>query len=144
MDTSKILQANSWAKWYHRRQTRRDGSDYFKNHIDIVCGKVYAKYSSKYHATELVIVSLLHDIAEDTSCTLNQIFHEFGFEVAMAVDAITKKDGEKYEEYISRVRQNKLARLVKIVDIEHNLSDNPTESQKQRHEYALSVLVGED
>ena len=54
------------------------------------------------------------------------------------MSTITKKDGEDYEEYLNRVKQNPIALRVKIADMEHN-SDisripNPTEKDLNRLE----------
>ena len=38
-----------------------------------------------------------------------------------AVDALTKRDGESYEAFISRLSTNPLARRVKLADLEHNM-----------------------
>jgi hypothetical protein len=42
--------------------------------------------------------------------------------VVAAVDAITKREKEGYETYLSRVRANDLALKVKLEDIKHNMS----------------------
>jgi len=39
---------------------------------------------------------------------------------ADAVDAITKRSGEKYEVYLKRVKSNKISRVIKVIDITHN------------------------
>lgn len=41
-------------------------------------------------------------------------------EIIRAVDAITKREGETYDSYVSRLSQNPLAVKVKIADMEHN------------------------
>lgn len=41
-------------------------------------------------------------------------------EVILAVDCITKKKGQNYQEYLTTVKDNKLARKVKIADLTHN------------------------
>lgn len=66
------------------------------------------------------IVAVLHDIVEDTGVTLHHIHEEFGAEVADAIDAITKRDGEKYEQYLERVKSNKIAKEVKLADMADN------------------------
>ena len=66
------------------------------------------------------VVALLHDVVEDTDVTLNDIVASFGHDVADAVFAITKKGGERYGDYIQRVRTNIVARDVKIADVLDN------------------------
>jgi (p)ppGpp synthase/HD superfamily hydrolase len=68
------------------------------------------------------IVAILHDVIEDSGLTINDMI-DFGFQpiVIRALEAITKKPGEDYWEYINRVLCNRVAIAVKIVDLEHNM-----------------------
>jgi len=67
-------------------------------------------------------IALLHDIVEDTDVTVDAIRMSYGSEIADAVDALTKRKGEKYlVEYIPRVAKNDLARAVKIADLLENI-----------------------
>jgi (p)ppGpp synthase/HD superfamily hydrolase len=77
------------------------------------------------------IVALLHDVVEDTDVTIDDL-EPFGKEVVAAVDAITKRSGEKLEDYLSRVKANAVARAVKIADLTHNsdLSRIPNPTQR--------------
>lgn len=69
------------------------------------------------------IVAVLHDVVEDTETTLeNLAAYEFPQEILDAIDAITKRDGEKKEAYWARVKANPLALQVKFADIAHNSS----------------------
>jgi (p)ppGpp synthase/HD superfamily hydrolase len=67
------------------------------------------------------IVSLLHDVVEDTNVTLEALI-EYGFpdEIVNAIDAITKRSDESYDEYLSRIKANTIARDVKMADVKHN------------------------
>jgi len=67
------------------------------------------------------VVAVLHDVVEDTRCNLDDIEEEFDSEVRDAVDALTKRDGEDYEELIDRAAANPIARTVKIADLEDNM-----------------------
>lgn len=77
----------------------------------------------KVYGDEAVVVALLHDVVEDTSVTLKHLY-EAGFNdcVLAAVAAITKDPEESYDAYIGRVKQNRLATLVKIADLTDNYS----------------------
>jgi len=68
------------------------------------------------------IVGVLHDSLEDTSLTLADL-HAAGFsdEVCEAVDCLTRRDTEKYEDMITRVAANPLARRVKLGDLADNM-----------------------
>jgi (p)ppGpp synthase/HD superfamily hydrolase len=70
------------------------------------------------------IVAVLHDVIEDTETTLeNLAAYEFPQEILDAIDAITKRKGEKKEAYWARVKANPLATRVKLADIAHNTSE---------------------
>ncbi len=70
------------------------------------------------------IVAVLHDILEDTSVTADDLRAEgFPRAIVEAVEALTrqKSDPISYEAYLCRVKQNPLARAVKMADLRHNL-----------------------
>ena len=68
------------------------------------------------------IVGVLHDVVEDTPVTL-QILKEKGYsqEIVDAVDCLTKREEESYEDFIERCKQNPIALKVKIADLEDNM-----------------------
>lgn len=68
------------------------------------------------------IVALLHDTIEDGNVTEEYLF-ELGFPQNLidAVVSVTKQDGESYEDFIARAKENPIGRTVKILDIEDNL-----------------------
>ena len=69
------------------------------------------------------VVAVLHDVVEDSPCTLDELEALFDTDVRQAVDALTRRvdEGESYEEFIARVAKNPLARRVKLADIEDNM-----------------------
>ena len=68
------------------------------------------------------IVALLHDVVEDSSLTLDDLrTRGFSEEVVEAVDALTRRKGETYREFILRAKENKIARVVKIADLQENM-----------------------
>lgn len=69
------------------------------------------------------IVGALHDVVEDSEWTLDMLRREgFAEELVTAVEAITRRRGEPYEDYMDRVLVNPLACEVKRVDLEDNLN----------------------
>ena len=48
-------------------------------------------------------MAVLHDVVEDSDVGLSRIRYDFGDRVAAAVDALTKREGESYDEYLDRV-----------------------------------------
>ena len=75
------------------------------------------------------IVGLLHDAIEDAEPenfkreTVTTIKKEFSEEILEAIIAMSKKEGEDYlQDYLPRLKRNKIAVEVKIADSSHNLS----------------------
>lgn len=85
------------------------------------------------------IVAVLHDVLEDTKITEKDLIKEgFCKEIVEAVVCLTKKENEYYFDYITRVKQNNIARVVKLADLEDNMNlnriKNVTEKDRQRVE----------
>lgn len=132
----KLKLARSLAQTFHSGQYRRgaDREPYF-NHVERVAGKFVSIISQQ--------VAYLHDIVEDTEMTFDDLYQKgFSVEVVRAVDAMTKREGESYEQFIERVKRNKIARRVKIYDILDNLNSEPTKKQVKKYTKALLVLMG--
>jgi putative GTP diphosphokinase len=67
------------------------------------------------------IVALLHDIVEDTEVTVPDLKNlKFSKEVIEAVDVITKKKDQEYFSYLKSIKDNSIAKKVKIEDLKHN------------------------
>ena len=111
------IEVSKYAESKHKGQKYGE-HDYFGAHILNVVNSVKSAGGS-YLA---IMVAYLHDVVEDTDATLWEIETLFGKEVADAVDAITKRNGEDREYYLDRVLQNKTARFVKMHDGWCNLS----------------------
>ena len=76
------------------------------------------------HKTSLRnIVAILHDVLEDTFVTKAYLIEEeFRDIIISAIEAITKIRYEEYNNYINRVKSNKLATTVKIADLLDNIN----------------------
>ena len=68
-----------------------------------------------------VCVALLHDTVEDTSVTFEELIKEgFNETIINALKLLTHNDDTPYMEYVARIKENPLARKVKIADLYHN------------------------
>ena len=94
------------------------------------------------------MAAVLHDAIEDTDLELRDLV-EAGYEtdVVTAVDSLTRRDTEAYEDYIERLGRNEIARRVKIADLSENLANNrrvpeaPGNAERiDRYEAALALL----
>jgi hypothetical protein len=68
------------------------------------------------------IVAVLHDVVEDTPWTLEQLGAAgFPDDVLAAIDCLTRRPEETYDEFIDRILTNPLATRVKRYDLEDNM-----------------------
>ncbi len=68
------------------------------------------------------IVGLLHDVVEDSPTTLDDLRREgFPEPIVQAVDCLTKREGEPYDQFVERTKASKLAVAVKLNDLEDNM-----------------------
>ena len=92
------------------------------------------------------IVAVLHDVCEDCpGWTFERLRGEgFSEEILAALDSVTKREGETYEEFALRAAVNPIGRRVKLADLRDN-SDlsritNPTVKDHQRiAKYARAI-----
>ena len=128
-----VQNAKSIATIAHLGQTRWDKSIPYITHPEAI--------AATFDNPKLKIVAWLHDVVEDTPTTLEQLGEMMPGYIVDAVDAITKRKGEeRYDEYISRVADNPLATLVKIADIQHNLTNLHKGSMKDKYYLAIRYL----
>ena len=124
----------------HTGQYDKGGQEYIRHPIAV---------ANLLESDNEKIVAYLHDVVEDADTTLENL-QEFGFEpdIIDAIDCITKRKSESYNNYLERVRGNKLATRVKIADLTHN-SDisripKPTDedfARVQKYKESLKVLT---
>jgi len=71
------------------------------------------------------MAAVLHDAIEDSDLEVRDLV-EAGYpaEVVAAVDCLTHRTDESYDEYIERLAANEVARRVKIADLTENLANN--------------------
>ena len=84
------------------------------------------------------ILALLHDVVEDSNIKISDISSHFSDEIIEALNLITKTKGISYDLYLEKIKNNKLARNVKIEDIKHNMNlkrlKNITDKDIKRYE----------
>lgn len=67
-----------------------------------------------------VCAALLHDVVEDTEVTFEDLEKEFPAEVTDVLRLLTHEDEEDYFEYVKRIKENPVAKAIKLADIAHN------------------------
>lgn len=113
-----------------------------------------------YHVAEQmedeisVCTALLHDVVEDTPVTLEELEKEFPAEVTEALRLLTHEAGMDYYEYVRAIRQNPVAKAVKLADIAHNsdetrlvgcenVTDEVLAFWREKYARAREILEGE-
>lgn len=129
---NKINQAREFAKERHKGQWYGD-KDYFDWHIEGVVELVknnlpISLFDEVSHYEELIVITLLHDILEDTDTTEDEITDLFGVSVSTSVKTLTRKESETYFEYINKVSDSKLCALIKYYDVFYNLNQTVSDS----------------
>ncbi len=101
---------------------------------------------------DTVITALLHDVVEDTAYTLDDI-RAMGFpdRIVDALALLTHDKDVPYMEYVSRIKENPIAKAVKLADLRHNsdLSRIDTVNEKvlrriEKYTEAIRLLEDSD
>lgn len=100
------------AKKAHAGQVDKAGVDYMQHPLYV---------ASQVKTEQEKAVALLHDVIEDSDVTADDLLASgLSNEVVAAVQILTKKKGQSYQEYLEKVKSNNLARIVKLADLKHN------------------------
>ncbi|MFJ2369844.1 RelA/SpoT family protein [Microbacterium sp. NPDC087665] len=123
-DISVIERAYAVAKDKHTGQQRQSGEPYITHPLAVA--QILAELGLGPRA---IAAALLHDTVEDTGYALTDLTAEFGDEVAMLVDGVTKLDKVKYGESAQAETVRKMivamskdirVLLIKLADRLHN------------------------
>lgn len=97
---------------------------------------------------ETTIVALLHDLVEDTEYTMDDLI-KMGFDKAItdAIALMTHAENLDYMDYIRMIKENPIARTVKLADLKHNSDltrldtiDESALSRKEKYLKAIELL----
>ena len=119
----------------HAQQHRRDGVTPYITHPEAVALRV------RREPAEVIAAAWLHDVLEDTQETPASLRAAGLPEIVVAAVVVLTKSGDGCEEYLARVRANPIARKVKVADMLHNLSDEPTQRQILKYTRGLLALL---
>lgn len=124
IDAALLEHAIALACRAHRGQRDKGGAPYILHPLRLL---------HRMATVEEMIVAVLHDVLEDSPCTADRLREEgFPPPIVAAIEYLTRQDGETYDAFIRRVRDNPLARRVKMADLEDNLNILRLESVGQR------------
>jgi (p)ppGpp synthase/HD superfamily hydrolase len=97
----------------HRGQQDKNGQPYILHPLRVMFRL----------GTELeMMAGVLHDVIEDTPHT-PEALRKLGYseELLQALDGVTKREGESYEEFVLRSKSHPVSRRVKLADLEDNM-----------------------
>lgn len=145
-DVDAIREAYAVAVEAHSGQTRRTGDPYVVHPLAVA--QILATYGLD---TATIVAAILHDVVEDTEFTLDDLERDFGSEVALLVDGVTKLDRIKFssreEQQAATIRKMAVALakdirvlLIKLADRTHNMRTIDPLPEEKRKRIASETL----
>ena len=97
---------------------------------------------------ETTVVALLHDVVEDSELTLDDLRQMgFGDAVIAALALLTHDPAVEYMDYVRAIKDNPIARAVKLADLRHNSDltrldtvDDKAKARAQKYAQAIALL----
>ena len=97
---------------------------------------------------DTTVVALLHDVVEDTDYTIDDLaamgFHE---RVLDAIRLMTHDDDVPYMDYVAKIKENAIAKAVKLADLAHNsditrldVIDEKAKARVEKYARAIQLL----
>ena len=127
-DITMVEKAYRIAKAAHKDQVRKSGEPYLIHPLWV--GIILANLEMD---KETIVAGMLHDVVEDTKMTLEDITREFGEEVALLVDGVTKLGQLSYSQDKLEIQAENLRKMflamakdirviiIKLADRLHNM-----------------------
>ncbi len=145
-----IKNAYLFAEKKHKGQYRKSGEDYIIHplHVALILTTIYAD-------SETIQAALLHDVLEDTECSVDEMQENFGGEVTRLVQGVTKLSKihfsteneyliDYYKKIIVGISEDVRVIIVKLADRLHNMRTLwalPEEKQKIKAKESLEILA---
>jgi GTP pyrophosphokinase len=145
-DVAQIEAALAFSRSAHKGQLRQSGAPYITHPIAV------ARILTTLHLdAQAITAALLHDVAEDTSISIEQISEQFGKPVAELVDGLSKLDKLKFETLQDAQAENfrkmlmAMARdvrviLIKLADRLHNMRTLNSVSKEKSERIARETM----
>lgn len=107
----------------HKEQLDKSGIPYIFHPIHL---------AEQMNTEEECIVALLHDTVEDTDVTIEMLEKEFPETVVEAVKLLTHDESVPYMDYVRNLKNNSIARAVKLADLHHNSDETRLENLTEK------------
>jgi (p)ppGpp synthase/HD superfamily hydrolase len=137
-DAGLLRRAYAVADHWHSGQSRKSGAPYITHPLAVAI--LLADIGMD---TTTLVAALLHDTVEDTGLTIGQVKAEFGAEVAVLVDGVTKLDGSKWGDHAEGETFRKMilaasidlrVLVIKLADRVHNLRTLGHHAKREKRE----------
>jgi GTP diphosphokinase / guanosine-3',5'-bis(diphosphate) 3'-diphosphatase len=127
VDKELLRRSFEYAERAHAGQTRRSGEEFIHHPLGV------ARICAELHLDEQTLAAaLLHDVIEDTEADVEELRAEFGADVALLVEGVTKltrisfqsreqAEAENYRKMIVAMAQDVRVILIKLADRLHNM-----------------------
>ncbi len=149
-DSDLILKAYQLARDAHKDQRRRSGEPYIMHPVAVA--KILFEIGMD---NDCIVSALLHDVVEDTGYDLDYIRNEFGDDVALLVDGVTKLgqiplstreeiQAENIRKMFIAMNQDVRVIIIKLADRLHNmrtLQHMPPYKQRQKSHETLEIYA---
>jgi len=141
-----ITRAYEFGAAAHEGQTRKTGEPYISHPVAVA-----QSLAEMYLDSEAIMAAILHDTVEDTEATLEQIEENFGHEVALLVDGVSKLDqiqfrsraeaqAESFRKMMLAMIEDIRVILVKLADRLHNMKTLDAMPASKRKRIARETL----
>lgn len=118
MKVSKnLLKAITMCAKAHEGHFDKSGVPYIYHPLKVAQNAIELGFDDE----KTVITALLHDVAEDTDITIEELTSEFGEEVGAALSLLNHDKYVPYMDYVKAVKHNDIAKAVKMADLTHNM-----------------------
>ena len=123
----------------HKDQLDRSGMPYVFHPFHL---------AEQMNTEETTIVALLHDLVEDTDYTIEDLV-DMGFDKSItdAIALMTHADNVAYMDYVRAIKDNPIAKTVKLADLKHNsdltrleIVDEKALSRREKYLKAIAIL----
>ena len=137
-DAGLLRHAYDIAARWHEGQVRKSGAPYITHPLAVAI--LLADIGMD---TTTLVAALLHDTVEDTGLTIGEVKAEFGAEVAVLVDGVTKLDGSKWGDHAEAETFRKMilaasidlrVLVIKLADRVHNLRTLGHHANREKRE----------
>lgn len=118
---TQLAEATHLAMYTHMEQVDRSGEPYIYHPLTVMMS---IKDTDKIFELKCRIVAILHDVIEDTTdldMTMEMLYMNVDVELIKCVKLVTKEKGYIEEEYFKRIKEDLIAKTVKIADLTHNM-----------------------